>query len=257
MHILLTNDDSFDSPLFHILYDVLKQQGHSLTCIMPATEQSWKSKSMTRFGELKLEEKNLDGRTFHTFEGSPADCVNFGIYHLCETEPDLIVSGINMGYNVSLSYILSSGTIGAAMEGYLAGYPSLSLSQQLIPELYKYWYEKRSFPEDACRHLKSQVIKVLDKAAASLTELHKNKELWALEMPYQLASDWQIKDSSPSTAHYGNAFIKNNDGTYSHCSPRLGNDDNPQSDLNIMQSGQVAFNRLNFKSLCHLPIENK
>ena len=57
MHILLTNDDSYDSPLFHILYDVLKQQGHNLTCIMPATEQSWKSKSMTRFGKLKLEEQ--------------------------------------------------------------------------------------------------------------------------------------------------------------------------------------------------------
>ena len=256
MHILLTNDDSYDSPLFHILYDVLKQQGHSLTCIMPATEQSWKSKSMTRFGKLKLEEQNIDGRSFHTFEGSPAGCVNFGIYKLCSSKPDLVVSGINMGYNVSLSYILSSGTIGAAMEGYLAGFPSLSLSQQLIPDLYKHWNKKRSFPEDACKHLKEQVLKVLDKASSSLPEILANKELWALEMPYQLSENWDILKSLPSKAHYGSAFIENEDGSFSHCSPRLENDKDPKSDINIMHSGHVAFNRLNFRSLCEFQIEN-
>lgn len=257
MHILLTNDDSFDSPLFHILYDVLKQQGHTLTCIMPATEQSWKSKSMTRLGKLKLDELDIDGRTFHTFEGAPADCVNFGIYKLCQSKPDLIISGVNMGYNVSLSYILSSGTIGAAMEGYIAGFPALSLSQQLIPELYKHWNDHRAFPEKAYTHLKAQVTKILNSATKNLDELIQNKELWALEMPYELTENWQIKRSNPSQAHYGSAFNKNEDGSYSHCSPRLENDDNPESDINIMHSGHVAFNKLNFKSLCHLPIENK
>ena len=257
MHILLTNDDSFDSPLFHILYDVLKAQGHTLTCIMPATEQSWKSKSMTRFGKLKLNEEDIDGRTFYTFEGAPADCVNFGLYQLCQTKPDLVISGVNMGYNVSLSYILSSGTIGAAMEGYLAGYPALSLSQQLIPELYKHWNEHRTFSSESYTHLKAQVSEILMRATESLDELIQNNELWALEMPYQLTDNWQIKRSNPSQAHYGNAFNKNDDGTYSHCSPRLENDDNPLSDINIMHDGHVAFNKLNFKSLCHLPIENK
>ena len=257
MHILLTNDDSFDSPLFHILYDVLKEQGHTLTCIMPATEQSWKSKSMTRFGKLRLEKQNIDNRSFYTFEGSPADCVNFGIYKLCDTKPDLIISGVNMGYNVSLSYVLSSGTIGAAMEGYLAGFPALSLSQQLIPELYKHWNGTRSFPKDAYNHLKNQVLKILEAASNSFTELISNKELWALEMPYQLSKNWEIKKSLPSESHYGNAFIENEDGSYSHCSPRLENDENPASDINIMHSGNVAFNRLNFRSLCKLQIENK
>ena len=257
MQILLTNDDSFDSPLFHILYDVLKAQGHQLTCIMPATEQSWKGKSMTRFGKLILEEKNIDGRTFHTFEGSPADCVNFGIYQLCkENSPDLIISGVNMGYNVSLSYILSSGTIGAAMEGYLADLPSLSLSQQLIPELYQYWYEHRSFPEDASIHLKKQITEILKSFESQLETLKNSKGLWALEMPYELKGGWEIVNSFPSKAHYGNAFVKNEDGTYSHCSPRLEADSNTKSDINIMLGGNVALNKLNFKELCSEPIEN-
>ena len=256
MHILLTNDDSFDSPLFHILYDALKDLGHKLTCIMPATEQSWKGKSMTRFGKLSLAEQNIEGRSFFTFEGAPADCVNFGIYNLCDSEPDLIVSGVNMGYNVSLSYILSSGTIGAAMEGYLAGYPSLSLSQQLIPDLYKYWHDHRSFPEDATAHLRNQLNAVLERFEPNLSNIMTEKGLWSLEMPYQLKSNWQIKNSFPSTSHYGSAFIKNDDGSYSHCSPRLERDSDPGSDINLMNNGDVALNRLNFKSLCKLPVEN-
>ena len=256
MHILLTNDDSFDSPLFHILYDVIKEQGHQLTCIMPATEQSWKAKSMTRFGKLALEKKDIDGRKFYTFEGAPADCVNFGLYQLCEEEPDLVISGINMGYNVSLSYILSSGTIGAAMESYLADYASLSLSQQLIPELYQYWYANRSFSSEAIEHFKKQVSEILEKFTPKLETLIKEKGLWALEMPYQIKDNWEIKNSIPSKAHYGNAFIKNDDGTYSHCSPRLNNDDDPRSDINIMNGGDVALNKLNLKDLCKMPIEN-
>ena len=256
MHILLTNDDSFDSPLFHILYDVIKEQGHTLTCVMPATEQSWKGKSMTRFGKLSLEQKDIDGRNFYTFEGAPADCVNFGLYHLCDSPPDLVISGVNMGYNVSLSYILSSGTIGAAMESYLAGYPSLSLSQQLIPELYQYWYEHRSFSNEASIHFKKQVAEVLDRFKPEMENLVNTKGLWALEMPYELKEGWEIKQSVPSNAHYGNAFIKNEDGTFSHCSPRLEKDDNKSSDIFIMNNGDVALNKLNLRELCNLPVEN-
>ena len=73
MKILLTNDDSYDSPLFHLLYDTLKSNNHEVYCVMPASEQSWKSKSMTRFGKLHSLEVTVDGRTFHTFEGTPAD----------------------------------------------------------------------------------------------------------------------------------------------------------------------------------------
>lgn len=211
---------------------------------------------MTRFGKLSLEEKNIDGRNFFTFEGSPADCVNFGIYQLCREAPDLVVSGVNMGYNVSLSYILSSGTIGAAMESYLAGFPSLSLSQQLIPELYKYWYEHRSFSAEATGHFEKQLSMIFKMFEPQLEELINTKGLWALEMPYQLKEGWSIKNSAPSKSHYGNAFIKNEDGSYSHCSPRLEADTEEQSDIFIMSSGDTALNKLDFKSLCSLPVEN-
>ncbi len=252
MRILLTNDDSFDSPLFHAIYDILKERNYEFMAIMPATEQSWKGKSMTRFGKLSLNKEEVDGRIFFTFGGAPADCVNLGIYNLCDTLPDLVISGINMGYNVSLSYILSSGTIGAAMEGYLAGIASLSLSQQLIPELYQYWYAHRDFPEEAKRHFRLQLNEIFDRLEPAFKDLVKEKGLWSVEFPYKLKENWAIKTTYPSLAHYGQAFRQNEDGTYSHFSPRLGQDSDPFSDLNVMAGGEVALNRLNFKTMCQL-----
>ena len=250
MNILLTNDDSYDSPLFHVLYDTLKEMGHVVDCVMPAAEQSWKGKSMTRFGILKSEEVNIDGRDFITFEGTPADCINFGIHHVCKEKPQLVLSGINMGYNVSLSYILSSGTVGAAMESYLDGIASMSISQQLNADLFKYWHGNRSFPEDEMLRLKKQFFSILAKLEGDLEEFSKTDGLWALELPCNLRDDWEIIETRPSRAHYGSAFVQNEDGTWSHCSPRLGNDTDERSDLNIMESGHVALNKLDFKSLC-------
>ncbi len=75
-------------------------------------------------------------------------------------------------------------------------------------------------------------------------------------MPYHLKDNWAIIDSSPSKSHYGNAFIKNEDGSYSHCSPRLEQDNEKHSDINIMNGGDIALNRLDLKSLCDLPVDN-
>jgi 5'-nucleotidase len=250
MNILLTNDDSYDSPLFHILYDTLIKLKHKVDCIMPSAEQSWKGKSMTRFGKLNAAEVSIEGRTFHTFDGTPADCVNFGLHHVCLDKPQLVISGINMGYNVSLSYILSSGTVGAALEGYLDGVPSLSISQQLNKELFKYWHDNRGFPEEATQRLKLQFLEIFSTFEDGLNELSSTKEIWALELPCFLKDSWSILGSKPSTAHYGSAFVKNDDGSYSHCSPRLGSDSDLGSDLNIMEGGNVALNKLDFRSLC-------
>ncbi len=250
MHILLTNDDSYDSPLFHLLYDTLVELGHQVDCVMPSAEQSWKSKAMTRFGILNAATVEIDGRKFTTFEGTPADCVNFGLHHICQSKPDLVMSGINMGYNVSLSYILSSGTVGAAMEGYLDGVPSLSISQQLNAELFKYWHGNRDFPADESARLKEQFMAVLNSFEDDLETLKASEDLWALELPCVLKDNWSIVETRPSRAHYGSAFVQNDDGSYAHCSPRLKTDSDPTSDLNVMESGNVALNKLDFKGLC-------
>ena len=60
MHILLTNDDSHDSPLFLLAITILQSFG-DLSVVVPAEEQSWKGKSMTRFSDLYVDRIDLHG----------------------------------------------------------------------------------------------------------------------------------------------------------------------------------------------------
>lgn len=247
MRILLTNDDSYDSPLLHILYDLLTELGHELRCVIPSTEQSWKGKAMTRFGKMIESEVIIDGRKFTTFSGTPADCVNFGIYNFCPEKPDLVISGTNLGYNASLGFIFSSGTVGGALEAYLSGIPALSLSQKLNRDEYIFWNQKRKFKQETCDKYLSQTKQILEKV--SLEDFSDTKELWALEFPDLLNEEWQVCETYPSLQNYGSAFSKAEDGSYFHNASGLNFTDEVGTDIHALANGNVALNKLDFKSL--------
>ena len=151
MNILLTNDDGWDSPLLPFTADYLREMG-DLTIALPQEEQSWTGKAMTRFGRLQVEERELCGITGYSISGRPADCMNLALHHLCPKLPDLIVSGINMGSNLGVSFIVSSGTVGACLEANIAGIPGIALSQCLQPETYKQWANEQHLPAAAVVH---------------------------------------------------------------------------------------------------------
>ena len=65
--------------------------------------------------------KKYPGKQAYSVNGTPADCVNLAVGNLLERKPDVVVSGINLGYNVTMPMILSSGTVGGAMEASLLG----------------------------------------------------------------------------------------------------------------------------------------
>ncbi|MEM7468795.1 MAG: 5'/3'-nucleotidase SurE, partial [Pseudomonadota bacterium] len=144
LNILLTNDDSHDSPLFHFAIEALASLGE-LTISVPAAEQSWQGKAMTRFGNIYAERINIHGVDVWSVSGTPADCVNLAIYQLLDQKPDIVVSGPNIGKNTGLSFMFSSGTVGACLEANIAGIPALALSQELKPEQFFQWGEKRAF----------------------------------------------------------------------------------------------------------------
>jgi len=60
--------------------------------------------------------------------------------------PEAVVSGINVGFNVSLGFILASGTIGGAWEGAVHGLPAIAFSQELSPETFSAWHESGQTP---------------------------------------------------------------------------------------------------------------
>ncbi len=136
MKVLLSNDDGITSPFLRIVAEVFSQQ-HELVVAAPANEQSWIGKAMSRQATVEATEvKDFPCRAFE-LTGTPSDCVNIALEHLCSEKPDVVVSGINIGHNAGLSFIASSGTIGAALEGALQKLPAVAASMYLDPEQFQ------------------------------------------------------------------------------------------------------------------------
>ena len=125
MIILLTNDDGYLAEGIKVLDQVLTQAGHEVWVCAPSTQMSAQSHAMTLKGKVKI---HRYGERHYHCSGSPSDCILYGLGgNAIPVIPDVIISGINHGYNASTD-ILYSGTVGAASEGALRGYPSIAIS---------------------------------------------------------------------------------------------------------------------------------
>ena len=126
MRILIVNDDGMNAAALPHLIRWARTLGE-VTCVVPKTEQSGKSQAIdfTKPVEIKKVTIAPDVEIW-AMDSSPADCVRFGVTGLGVTY-DLILSGINRGYNLG-DDIAYSGTVGAILEGGRLGIPSLALS---------------------------------------------------------------------------------------------------------------------------------
>ncbi len=138
---LITNDDGPRSPLLHPFCNALADQNYfeRLHIVTPQLEQSWVSKSLTRFRDLSVFEHDFGGLPGYLVDGTPADAVSLGVHNIYPTKPDFVFSGINMGTNVGLPFYLSSGTVGAAEEAFLTGIRSIAFSVDLPIQVYQMW----------------------------------------------------------------------------------------------------------------------
>lgn len=123
MRILLTNDDGLYGQGLKPLHQVLRRIGE-VFLIVPDQERSGVSHSLTLIKPLRVME--IKYRTY-LVNGTPADCVRFGVMSIMQKKVDLVVSGINRGQNVGAD-VLYSGTVAAAREGALLNIPSLAVS---------------------------------------------------------------------------------------------------------------------------------
>jgi 5'-nucleotidase len=126
-HILISNDDGYDSPGIYALAMSLRKIA-DISVVAPATPQSAVGHAITMQMPLRAR-KFFRNKYFHGWavEGTPADSGKLGVSTLLKHKPDLIVSGINHGMNTSIN-IIYSGTVSAATEGAILGLPSIAIS---------------------------------------------------------------------------------------------------------------------------------
>jgi 5'-nucleotidase len=129
MRILLTNDDGISSPNLRSFHSALAAAGHTVHTVAPAVEQSGKSSALTALRPLFVSPVTEGDFTGFSVQGTPVDCALLGLAGLLgpDEKPDWVISGINRGPNAGM-HVLMSGTVGAAVQGALAGIPSLAVS---------------------------------------------------------------------------------------------------------------------------------
>jgi 5'-nucleotidase len=123
LHILLSNDDGYLARGLRVLADTLAEFAE-VTVVAPDRNRSGASNSLTLDSPLRVEQVS---DTVYFVNGTPTDCVHVAITGLLDTEPDMVVSGINHGANLG-DDVLYSGTVAAAMEGRFLGGPALAVS---------------------------------------------------------------------------------------------------------------------------------
>ena len=125
--ILVTNDDGVRAPGILALAQALQPMGE-ITIAAPSENQSGKGHSIVTSDPIFVDQVTLTGglRGF-SIVATPATCVKVGVRALMSSRPDLVVSGINRGYNLGMvTYV--SGTVGAAREAALMGIPAIASS---------------------------------------------------------------------------------------------------------------------------------
>ncbi|MEN9772659.1 MAG: 5-nucleotidase SurE [Pseudomonadota bacterium] len=123
MRILVSNDDGYFSPGIAALANAMRQFGE-VTVVAPEADRSGASNSLTLDRPLYVRQSS---NGFYYVNGTPTDCVHVAVTGFLPERPDLVVSGINNASNLAED-TLYSGTVAAAMEGYLLGIPSVAFS---------------------------------------------------------------------------------------------------------------------------------
>ena len=123
MRILLSNDDGYFAPGIEALAKALAPIAE-ITVVAPERDRSGASNSLTLDRPLRLR-RSANG--FYFVNGTPTDCVHLAVTGMLDHVPDMVVSGVNMGANMGDDTIYS-GTVAAAMEGYLLGVPAIAIS---------------------------------------------------------------------------------------------------------------------------------
>ena len=123
MRILISNDDGVTAPGLAALYGALADYAE---CVVVAPEQDKSGASSSLTLDRPLHPHTL-ANGFISINGTPTDCVHLAIHGLLEQQPDMVVSGINLGANLG-DDVLYSGTVAAALEGRFLERPSFAFS---------------------------------------------------------------------------------------------------------------------------------
>ena len=251
-YILLTNDDGYQSAGFYPLLMELRKE-FSVIAIAPDTERSWIGKSISASIPLEIKEKKIKEEKIFTCSGTPADCAQIGLYDLAKNKPKFVISGINIGENVGHGRILSSGTVGAAMEASIDGVKAISSSLFIPPDIKKKtnFFDEQSYPmfENAAK-ITVKILKILVNK-----RLDNKIDLISINIPFNAKIDGEFQITKPFRDPYRKLFHKKGD-RFVHITPVLKFENLKEgTDLKAIYDNKISITPINLELVSRDSVE--
>lgn len=258
---MVTNDDGIESVFLHELVHALRVAGHHLAVVAPKHEQSWigAAKSRNRPVHASVTDRGFGCPTW-IVDGTPSDCINIALGHLLvqngKTLPtvDGVLSGINVGMNASLGFVIASGTIAGAWEGALHGLPAVAFSQDLTGPVYDRLKENGGVPDEALHN----IVRTSAMRAATLgpelvrTTTPKSFIVHNVNFPLPCGTDTEVRRTVPARVVVPGLFSPAADDGTHRLVFRLGDDLSPESlltDRAALTEGFISHSVLDYTRL--------
>lgn len=236
--ILLTNDDGYQAIGFYPLLKELSKK-FNVTAVAPDTKKSWQGKSITCYHELEVKKVQLEEFEIFALNGTPADCVQIGLYDLVPRRPKFVVSGINIGLNAGHGRLFSSGTAGAAIEAAIDGVKSLASSLHLShkhDEDINYYDRKFYYIYENAAKITAKLVEISINA-----NLNADVDLISVNIPFEANADTQFEVTSVARDKYGKLFQRTGD-TFKHVGDVPSTKNFPKgTDLNALDNGKISI----------------
>ncbi|MCB1121205.1 MAG: 5'/3'-nucleotidase SurE [Verrucomicrobiae bacterium] len=250
---LLTNDDGIHVYFLHALINALAIRG-TVYVAAPKREQSWIGKAVSRHREVQIREYNeLENCTAWEVDGTPSDAVNIALGHLLPETPDVVVSGINVGWNAMVPIIYSSGTVSGALEGASWGVPAVALSMHLLHgDFEKIKRDPGTPPASLKSYIDTSAELGARFAAEKAGEGNPRGEVYNVNFPCRPGTDTPWVATRPGRIPFDSLFTQTSPGVFNF----QYHERHPQEpegplpgDFQTLSNGKISVSILNFNDL--------
>lgn len=250
---LVTNDDSIHVYFIHAVAKALTHYG-KVYVVAPSEEQSWVGRRVSRTSKVAIKPyPGLDGIEAWEVTGTPSDSVNIALGHLLPQMPDVVVSGINIGWNAMLPLIYSSGTVAAALEGASWGLPSIALSIHLKEEDFEAVKENAVNPPLTIQKRVDQAALLgAEFANRKVGERNSGSIVYNINFPLSPQKDTPWINTQPGHIKMGSLFQESDPGEFTFTYREDTLKSSPTglpSDFETFSKGQISLSKLDFNQL--------
>ena len=254
-HALVTNDDGIESAFLHRLVEALLPD-FQVSVAAPAFEQSWIGRAISRRREVEVIQSPCifpSGVAAWAISGTPTDCVNIALGNLLPELPDIVISGINIGFNTTETLILCSGTVAGAIEGATWGLPAIAFSKSVPAHLFEDIRDSKgqtagAFRESlscAAQHARQMALKLVQHPEAEGKVVNVN-------FPGTTNADSPVESTFPAKLRLGSFYREVSPEKYSfRYSDGLMLDRHPHSDRAALERGSISRSVLDFSGSVH------